>query len=205
VDAEVSGRVAAEMLGGFMPAGSEAVVVTGMLRTEDHRRKTEAFLDAFPRFCPGGTVIDVIEAHEDEDEAFQKSYDLLKRRPALAGLYVNTVNCLPVCRALGAVGLAGKVKLVTTDLFEQMRSYFEKGTISASIYGRPYVQGELAMRLAVDYAVHGSPLPKHHSLAPQVVMRSTFHLFREMRIGARAATTEAPGRLAETAVPASRR
>jgi|SRR5579871_506983 len=190
VDPEVSGRVAAELLGGMLLPGSPVAIVTGMLRIEDHRRKTESFRSAFPRFCSGGSVDELIEAHDDEDEAFQKSFALLERRRELAGLYINTANTLPVCRAIGATGLAGRIKLITTDLFWEMRPYFEKGTISACVYSRPFVQGELAMRMAIDHVLHGAPLPKSHLLAPQLVMRSTFHLFREMR---------APGR--EQAAP----
>jgi len=33
----------------------------------------------------------------------------------------------------------------------------------------------------VDHILHGVQLPKTQLLAPQLVMRSTFHLFREMR------------------------
>ncbi len=181
VDAEVSGRLAAELMGGLTAPGALVAVVTGMLATEDHRRKTQAFLDAWPQFSKDGRVAEVIEAHENEEEGFQKCYELLSRHAALAGVYVNTVNCLPVCRVLGALGLAGKVRLIASDLFREMQPYFEKGTISASIYARPYVQGEIAMRVAIDHLVHGTPIPAPHYLAPQVVMRSTFHLYREMR------------------------
>ncbi len=181
VNAAVSGRVAAELLGAMIPTGSEVAVITGMLHIEDHRKKAEGFQEVFPQFCSGGRVTEIIEAHEDEDEAFQKCFALLERKPSLAGIYVNTANCLPVCRAIGALGLAGRLRLITTDLFGEMRPYFEKGTISASIYTRPYVQGELAMRLMVDHLVNGAALPKAHYLAPHVVMRSSLHLFREMR------------------------
>jgi len=191
VDPEVSGRVAAELLGGMVPPGSPVAIVTGMLQIEDHRRKAESFREAYPRFCSGGAVDDVIETHEDEDEAFQKCFAMLEQRRSLAGVYVNTANTLPVCRAIGATGLAGRVKLITTDLFGEMRPYFEKGTISGCVYSRPFVQGELAMRLAVDHILHGAQLPKENLLAPQLVMRSTFHLFREMRVSARESTPPA--------------
>ncbi len=194
VDPEVSGRVAAELLGGMVPAGSSVAIVTGMLQIEDHRRKAESFRETYPQFCGGGAVDEVIEAHDDEDEAFQKCFALLERRKSLAGVYVNTANTLPVCRAIGAAGLAGRVKLITTDLFGEMRPYFEKGVISACVYSRPFIQGELAMRLTVDHILHGAALPGTHLLAPQLVMRSTFHLFREMRtLAARPAAPEVGG------------
>ena len=58
------------------PLGPRTAVVTGMLRTEDHRRKTEAFSTMFPQYCEGGVVTEVIEEHEDEDETFEKCLNL---------------------------------------------------------------------------------------------------------------------------------
>jgi LacI family transcriptional regulator len=169
-------------MGKFVPPGSTVAVVAGMLSAEDHRQKTAGFSEAFPRHCSRGQIASVIEGHEDEDESFQKTFDLLGRVPTLAGLYVNTVNCLPVCRALGARGLAGKTKLITTDLFAEMSSYFEKGTITASIYQQPYRQGQMAIRLMADNLTGKVPFPATVHLSPGVVMSSNLHLFREVRL-----------------------
>jgi LacI family transcriptional regulator len=95
---------------------------------------------------------------------------------------VNTVNCLPVCRALGARGLAGKIKLITTDLFAEMSSYFQKGTITASIYQQPHRQGQMAVRLLADNLTAKSSLPPAVHLSPGVVMSTNLHVFREMRM-----------------------
>ncbi len=172
VEPRLNGCLAGELMGKFVPPGSKVAVVTGMLEAEDHRKKTDGFSEAFPRHCPGGKIASVIEGHEDEDESFQKTFDLLGRIPTLAGLYVNTVNCLPVCRALGARGLAGKVKLIATDLFAEMSPYFKKGTITASIYQQPYRQGQLAVRLIADNLTSKVPFPPTVHLSPGVVMSS---------------------------------
>lgn len=181
VEPWLNGCLAGELMGKFLPPNSRVVVVAGMLTALDHRRKTEGFSDAFPRHCEGGKIVSVVEGHEDEDESFQKTFDLLGRRPILAGLYVNTVNCLPVCRALGARQLAGKVRLITTDLFAEMAPYFEKGTISASIYQQPYRQGQIAVRLMADHLTSKAPLPPTVHLSPGVVMSSNLQLYREIR------------------------
>ena len=168
-------------MGKFLPPASKVAVVAGMLSTEDHRKKTDGFSETFPRHCPGGKTVSVVEGHEDEGESFQKTLHLLRRVPDLGGLYVNTVNCLPVCRALEAVGLAGKVRLITTDLFAEMSHYFEQGTITASIYQQPHRQGQLAARLMVDILTNKVKFPSKVHLSPGVVMSSNLHLFREMR------------------------
>ena len=182
VEPWLNGRLAGELMGKFVPPGSKVAVVAGMLSAEDHRQKTAGFSEAFPRHCPGGKIASVIEGHEDEDESFQKTFDLLGRIPTLAGLYVNTVNCLPVCRALGARGLAGKTRLITTDLFAEMSPYFEKGTITASIYQQPHRQGQMAVRLMADNLTSKVPFPATVHLSPGVVMSSNLHLFREIRL-----------------------
>src|SRR5271157_4613331 len=177
VEPWLNGHLAGELMGKFVPPGSKVAVVAGMLTAEDHRKKTDGFSEAFPGHCAGGKIADVIEGHEDEDESFQKTFDLLGRIPTLAGLYVNTVNCLPVCRALGARGLAGKVKLITTDLFAEMAPYFQEGTISASIYQQPYRQGQVAVRLMADHLMSKAPFPPMIRLSPGVVMSSNLQLF----------------------------
>jgi LacI family transcriptional regulator len=182
VEPYLNGCLAGELMGKFVAAGSKVAVMAGMLMAEDHRKKADGFTDVFPRHCPGGKIVAVIEGHEDEDESFQKTFELLRRVPTLAGLYVNTVNCLPVCRALGARGLGGKVKLITTDLFSEMSPYFRKGTIAASIYQQPYRQGQIAVRVMVDNLVSKVNFPPSVHLSPGVVMSSNLHLFREIRL-----------------------
>jgi LacI family transcriptional regulator len=181
VEPYLNGCLAGELMGKFVPPGSKVAVMAGMLMAEDHRKKADGFTEAFPQHCQGGKIVGVIEGHEDEDESFQKTFDLLRRVPALAGIYVNTVNCLPVCRALGARGLGGKVKLITTDLFGEMSPYFRKGTIAASIYQQPYRQGQVAVRLLTDNLTNKVNFPPAVHLSPGVVMSSNLHLFREIR------------------------
>lgn len=195
VEPYLNGCLAGELMGKFVAPGSKVAVVAGMLMAEDHRKKADGFSDAFPRHCPGGKIVGVIEGHEDEDESFQKTFDLLRRAPSLAGVYVNTVNCLPVCRALGARNLGGKIKLITTDLFAEMAPYFRKGTITASIYQQPYRQGQIAVRMLADNLTSKVNLPGSVHLSPGVIMSSNLHLFRELR--------HTDGKMADSAIKIS--
>lgn len=181
VEPYLSGGVAGELLGKIVPPGSKVAVVAGSLTAEDHRKKAGGFSETFPRHCLGGETVAVIEGHEDEEETYRKTLDLIREVPDLAGIYVNTVNCLPVCRALGARNLEGKVRLITSDLFLDMCPFFEKGTISASIYHQPYRQGQMVVRLMADHLISGVQLPPIISLSPAVVMLSNLRLFRETR------------------------
>ncbi len=204
VEPYLNGCLAGELMGKFVPPGSKVAVVAGMLMAEDHRRKAEGFSDTFPNHCLGGKIAAVIEGHEDEDESFQKTFDLLRRVPTLAGIYVNTVNCLPVCRALGARGLGGKVKLITTDLFVEMSPYFKKGTIAASIYQQPHRQGQIAVRVMADFLVSKVAFPPAVRLSPGVVMSSNLHLFREIRLTESKLSDGVSASLPHAVVPANK-
>jgi LacI family transcriptional regulator len=182
VEPSLNGRLAGELMGKIVRSGSKVAVVAGMLTTEDHCKKSSGFSEEFPRHCVGGNIVAVIEGHENEDESYRKTFDLLDRFPSLAGIYVNTVNCLPVCRALVAQGLAGKVKLIATDLFAEMSGYFQKGIITASVYQQPHRQGQIAVRLLADHFTNKIHLPASVHLSPGIVMSSNLYAFREMRL-----------------------
>ena len=168
VEPWTNGSLAGELMGKLVPPGSKVAIIAGMLSAEDHRKKADGFSETFPHHCTGGKIIRVIEGHEDEDESFQKTFDLLRH--------------VPTCRALGARALAGKLKLITTDLFAEMSPYLQRGTITASIYQNPHRQGQIAVRLMADHLINKTPFPPKTHLSPGVVMSTNLHLFREMRL-----------------------
>ena len=95
---------------------------------------------------------------------------------------MNTVNCLPVCKALADAKRSGKVRLIATDLFQEMVPLFRKGIIDASMHQRPYRQGQLAVRTLAEHLLHDAELSTHY-LNPAVILRSNLHLFRETKHG----------------------
>lgn len=180
VDPHLAGMLAAELMGKFAAAPTNVAIVTGMISTEEHGRKVAGFAETFRAECQGEAVINVIEGHEDEDETFRKCAQLLRDQPNLSGIYVSTVNYLPVCRALEAIKAERRVRLIVTDLFAEALPHFENGTISAAIYQNPYRQGQTAVRLLVNHFVNGKPFPAVRYLHPGVVLRSNIRLFREI-------------------------
>lgn len=181
VNPGLSGHLAAELMADFVPSGSQVALITGMHTAEEHRLKTEAFCAAFPKECSGGEIVAVLEAHESVKESYRKTSKLLADYPDLSGIYVSTVNCLPVCRALHAYKRAGKVRLITTDLFPEMVPHIKRKTIQASIYQDPYLQGQTAVRLLADFLLNGIAIPNSNYLNPGIALRSNLSLFREVQ------------------------
>jgi LacI family transcriptional regulator len=184
VDPELNGRLAAELMAKLTPPGAAVAVFTGMLATEDHGRKVHGFSQAFPRESGGGCVLPVIEDHQVERETYQKCAHLLKSQPGLAGIYISTANCLPVCQAIHDSGLGGRIQVIATDLFTDAVPWLESGVIAACLYQHPYTQGQTAIRVLVDHFVQGAALPKVHYLNPAIVLRTNVRLFREAEVHA---------------------
>lgn len=181
VDPNINGALAAELMANLVPPGSEAAIVTGMLTTEEHSKKVEAFQKNFPIDCLGGKTVSVIEGHEDEDEVYQKTLRLLRQHPNLRGIYISTVNCIPVCKAVEKWKKRSQVRIIATDVFPDQEPYFRRKTLSASIYQDPYRQGQLAVRLIMDSFLNGRPLPPKYYINPVIALRTNLGLFREMR------------------------
>jgi len=179
VEPRLNGLIAGELMAHFVPVASKVAIVTGMLKTIDHREKVDGFVTSFRGQSRRSRVVAVIEAHEHQDESFRKTKRLLREEPGLSGIYVNTVNCLPVCRALAELGRTQQVRVIATDLFEQMIPAIRSGAIDASIYQQPYVQGQTSVRSLVEHLLHQTPLPTTQYLNPNIILRSNLQLFRE--------------------------
>ena len=107
----------------------------------------------------------------------KKTAILLDRHKDIVGYYVSTVNSIPVVRALESRDLLGKVALITTDVFSQLIPYLRSGSISATLYQRPRVQGELALRTMYAMLRNGETSSNGIMLQPHVVMRTNLEYF----------------------------
>jgi LacI family transcriptional regulator len=137
------------------------------------------------------TLAAVVEAHDDEREAYKRAINLLKAHPDLQAIYVSTVNSLPVLRAIEARGRARDLTVVTTDLFPELVTWIRAGTVVATVYQRPISQGRLALQALYQFLADGTCPQPRIKVVPHVVMRSNLDLFLERTS---ASATRASGR-----------
>jgi LacI family transcriptional regulator len=185
VDPVTSGSLVGELMGRFLRGDGKVVLVTGLLRTMDHAGKLEGFRQAIRDMWPRLEVAAVLQAHDDEAEAYEKCRKALAKHPDIKGIYVSTANSLPVMRAIEDRGLAGRLTVITTDLFPELVPLIESGAIAATIHQRAWTQGRIAFQTIHRLVVDGIGPPAHVRLSPNIVMRSNVKLFLErLRSGA---------------------
>jgi LacI family transcriptional regulator len=178
-DAAISGSIAAELLGIVLRCEGPVAIITGDLNTFDHGEKLRGFAATLATMAPHLTLLPAIESHESPREAYRATLELLRRKSKPIGIYINTANSVPVLRAIEENGMWGQVRLITTDLFNELVPLIESGKILATLYQRPFTQGKLAFETLYRYLVDGVQPEPITRLAPHIILRSNLPLFLE--------------------------
>ncbi len=173
------GAVAGELLSRYLPAGGRLAFFTGWLGTQDHAEKLRGFEASLKSGRSAVHLGPVVEAHDDPREGYRRALKLLRANRDLKGIYVSTVNSLPVLQAAEQEGRLQNLTIVTTDLFPELVEWVRAGKVAATLYQRPLTQGRLALQALHQYLLDGTCPPPRIAVAPHVVMRSNLNLFLE--------------------------
>lgn len=165
----LAGRLAAELLYRFCPGGTVAAF-TG-------RSDVPAHIATIQGFCTecqarNVAVAAIYENHDDEAFAAFNTEKLIQEHPEVQGLYINSANSIAVCRKLEELGMSGKIHVVTSDLFDQLREYMKKDTVQATIFQDPYRQGYLAVEQLYKCVAEGETPEKTIYITPSVILQS---------------------------------
>jgi LacI family transcriptional regulator len=177
IDPDASAALVAELMGRFLRASGKVALVTGDLRIFDHRQKLDAYCKVSQDLFPKILLLPPIQAHDDHTRAYRLFSKLLTEYPDLAGVYVSTVNALPILNALENAGKLEKVVVIVTDLFPELVPYIEKSHIAATLYQRPRTQGQVVVRAMCRLLLEGTIPAPQIRLAPHLVMRGNLPFF----------------------------
>lgn len=184
VDPVTSGSLVGELMGRFLQGRGRVVLVTGLLTTIDHARKLESFRETVGEMWPDLEIAKVVEAHDDEKEAYQKCREVLAASAEVAGVYVSTANSIPVLRAIEDEGLGGKVTVITTDLFPALVPHIRSHRVVATIHQRPWTQGRIAFQTLHRFLAERLAPPAFIGLSPHIVMNTNLtHFLERIRSG----------------------
>lgn len=178
VDTLASGSIAADLMGRFLgpKLGDIAITVFDMAITE-HAEKYSAFASTLRSFYPKLRLLNPIEDHDIEEEAYAKCRKLFDEHPDLAGIYVTTEASIPVLKAARDANRLEKLTIITTDLFPDLVPYIRSGAVVATIYQRPRAQGQMALRMLYEVLAEGGGRSNQVTIAPHLVMRGNLDFF----------------------------
>ncbi len=178
-DAGISGAIAAELFSRTLQKSGSVATITGDLSTLDHAEKLKGFAAGLATMAPHLSLLPAIETHDRPDDAARATFSLLGHKPRPVGIYISTANSMPVLRALEERNVLDQIHVIATDLFPELLSFLESGTILATLYQRPFTQGKVAFEALIRYLRDGvSPAPATR-LAPHIILRSNLSLFAD--------------------------
>lgn len=177
IDTMTSGALAADLMGRFLGGQGKVAVTLSAMAITEHAEKYRAFAGTVGKFYPRITVVEPIEDHDVESEAYDKCRHLIQQHPDLSGIYVTTEASIPVLNAARDAGLLERLTVITTDLFPALVPEIRSKAVVATIYQRPRTQGRMAFRVLHEFLVDGECPETQVALAPHLVMRGNLDFF----------------------------
>ena len=171
------GAVAGELLTRFLPGGGRVAFFTGWLQMREHAEKLRGFESSLHSMGSALELGPIVEAHDDQREGHRRALAVLRANPDLKGIYVSTVNSLPVLRAAEHEGRLSGLTVVTTDLFPELVDWIRRGQVAATVYQRPVNQGRIALQALYQFLLNGTRPSSRLHVVPHLVMRSNLDLF----------------------------
>jgi LacI family transcriptional regulator len=182
IDTMVSGSLAADLLGRLMQGKGKVAVTLSDLAITEHAEKCKAFEQTLQTYYPGMALVETIEEHDVNSEAYDKCRRLFTTHPDLKGIYVSTEASIPVIEAARDTGILPRLAVITTDLFPALVEHIRLGNVLATIYQRPFTQGRMAFRVLHEFIVEGSCPAYQVALSPHLVMRGNLEFFLQRQV-----------------------
>ena len=164
------GQMAAEILAMLIPNGKAAIFGS----SADIAICAEN-IAGFKKGCAnfGLSMGPVFENHDDPKLAYLAVDKLVESYPDIGGIYICSANSDSVCRRIEELGLFGKYKIISTDLFEGVSHNIEKGIIDATLFQNLEKQGEVVVKTFYKMLCGElSDDPREILFIPEVIMKS---------------------------------
>lgn len=177
---QMAGAVVANLLLGFggMPAQSK-VVVCGTFSGLNQFNNAQGFERQLWEI---DSNINVLKISRDLDFVRTQAgiREILQRNPNVSAIYAcSTRSTLSACSVVKELGLAGKITIIGSDLFEESVDMLRSGVISAIVHNKPLDLAYRSIQALVNYLTNpNDPPPDTIYIEAATVMRANldFHL-----------------------------
>jgi Transcriptional regulators len=169
-----AGKIAAELLWYFTSL-KKVAIFTGYKSVGVHAETIEGFFET-ARQKPI-QIIGVYENQDDPELAYYNTEKLISQHPDIEGIYINTANSSSVCKKLKETGYGGRVKIVASDVFPELKEHMMEDIIHATLFQDPFNQGRLALKYLYQHIAEGAKFENDILIKPQIVLKSNMDLF----------------------------
>ena len=101
--------------------------------------------------APEFTVVDTQDNRGDDQQTAERAKAMLTAHPDIDGVVVINATGSGLGTAIAELGLAGKVSVLTSDVFDPILCAIQAGQIQSTSAVTTYLEGYLALTFAYDY------------------------------------------------------
>ena len=173
---EISSNLAAEFLYNCLRKsdGKNILLFTGNKKSMLHSASEIAFKNSCCQF--GLNLLDSIDMMDDEDYLEKIVPEIFQEHSGkIDGIYITSGLSAPLCRYLEKNAL--DIPFVAFDTYEVIKSYMQKGVVSAAIAQNVAGQMETAFEELVRYLIMGKKPPTTLYTDVQIVLKGNMHQF----------------------------
>jgi LacI family transcriptional regulator len=151
------GSLAAEVLGQLAPGG-RYIIAGGTKPAENLAANRRGFAAYLKAAHPDTPFTEIYNYHRSPSQFSDDLTNALKGAPDITGIFAITArDTYNVCETVRNLGTSGRVKIVGSDVFEEMKPFFADNTLHASIWKDQQSQAERAVILLHQY-LSGRPM-----------------------------------------------
>ncbi|MDR2655711.1 MAG: LacI family DNA-binding transcriptional regulator [Oscillospiraceae bacterium] len=150
-----SGETAAGLMNMICSGNAFVGIVSGSPLVLCHSERIAGFMRRIEEEYRGLKVVAAAVNNDDDIESYIVTKRLLEKHPETDALFLAAAGVAGACRAVGDMGLKGKVKILSFDVTAVSCEQIKSGMIAASITQEPFVQGAKPLGILLDYAGMG--------------------------------------------------
>ncbi len=171
-NAEAAAELAAQMLSFMIQSKRKNILlITGDMKSDIHQKTARAFFHYSSKY--GITITHMVDTLDESDTAYFETKEVLESGE-IDGIYITTANCVSVCRLLHDEGYAGKIKVITTDMFDDLAYMLENDVVHATIYQDLYKQARRAFMAMFFWLAEKRKPEKNMVVTPQLLFKSNY-------------------------------
>lgn len=142
-----SGQTLGAMIGHITGGKAHLGIVACSSNLEGHRQRINGCCNVLMNGFPNSSILQVIEAEDNEEISYQKTRDMLQTQDTLNALCFNAGGVQGGLQAVYELGFEKKLNIFTFDLTPKVIEGIQIGTVQATIDQQPHFQGYQSIRI----------------------------------------------------------
>lgn len=164
-----SGETAAGLMHLITSGDVNLGIISGSSDILCHTERIAGFKKTIRSQYPNIHIVETVENNDDDIESFEKTTDLLRRRPEINALFFVAGGVYGGCRAVLSANLTHPMPILAFDKVPTTKELIKKGVIAATICQQPRLQGEKPLDILFDYLSTGkAPAKEYHYVAADI-------------------------------------